>query len=211
MKTGILLAILVMAVSANAQTLKDALYGGKLKTDSGTVIRKGDDLTSKMDTSTKKPIAPEKTKMMLVARDSSMTGSRDSSMVGSRDSSMIGLTTQTNSAANTPEVPKENVAAPKDNNKIWKDYIDSITLDLKKEVLPSKKIKDGIYSVLIQYEIGIDGQITVNSVSASPESSFLEQQIKERITLSAPQLTPLLSGNGKPRVALKKQMLTLSK
>jgi hypothetical protein len=203
MKTVILLAIMVTAVSASAQTLKDALYGGKLKTDSGTVIRKGDDLSSKMDTTTKKLPDTGKTKAMLVARDSSITAGGDSSIVG--------LSTPTSSGVNTPEIPKETVAAPKDNNRIWKDYIDSITLDLKKEVLTSKKVKEGVYSVLIQYEIGIDGQITVNSVSASPESSFLEQQIKERITLSAPQLTPLLAGNGKPRVAAKKQMLTLAK
>jgi hypothetical protein len=203
MKTVILFAVLSMAVSTNAQTLKEALYGGKLKTDSGTVIRKGDDLTSKIDTSTKKASDSGKTKAMLVARDSLIAAGGDSSIAG--------LSTSTNAGVNTPEASKEMVTATKDNNRIWKDYIDSITLDLKKEVLPSKKIKEGVYSVLIQYEIGIDGQITVNSVSASPESSFLEQQIKERITLSAPQLTPLLASNGKPRVAAKKQMLTLSK
>ena len=191
MKTCILFALLVSAVSVNAQTLKELLYSGKLKMDTGKVIRKGDDLTSKIDTSTKKPLAQEKTKITPV------TG----------DSSMAGLTTipQTDSAAIIP------ATGTKDNNKIWKDYITELTGILKTEVLPSKKIKSGTYSVLIEYEIGLEGQITISNVSCSPESSFLEQQVKERLTLSAPQMTPLLSGNGKPRKAAKRQVLTLYK
>ena len=70
MKKGILLLFVITAVTANAQTLKDALYGGKLKTDSGTVIKKGDDLSTKIDTSRKKPVEPEKTKLTLVVADS---------------------------------------------------------------------------------------------------------------------------------------------
>lgn len=183
-----MLAILVIAVSANTQTLKELLYSGKLKTDSGTVIRKEDDLSSKIDTSTKKPVEPEKIKTSIV------TG----------DSSMAGLAAPVDSLANP-------AAAPKDNDQAWKDFIDELTGTLRTDVLPSKKIKSGTYSVLIVYEIGLDGQITPNTVSCSPESSFLEQQIKERITLTAPQMTPLLTANGKPRKAIKRQIITLSK
>lgn len=201
MKTGILLAILVICVSANGQTLKDALFGGKLKMDTGTVLRKGDDWASKIDTSSKKPVEPGK-KILTPVTDSSMTH----------------LATQLDSAAISTGGPKDNqdaaaisAAGPRDNNKIWKNYIDSLTGTLKAEVLSSKKIKSGTYSVLIEYEIGLDGQITINNVSCSPESVFLGQQIKERLILTAPQMNPLLTSNGKPRVAIKKQMLTLSK
>ena len=194
MKKSILIVILVSSVIANAQSLKDLLYSGKLKTDTGTVIRKGDDLTSKIDTSKKKPVDTVKTKMTIVARDSSMPG----------------LITQTDSAAIPGASPKDNTVAPKDNNKIWKEYIDSLTSTLKTEVLPSKKIKNGSYYLLIEYEIGPDGQITTNNVSCSPENSFLQQTVKERLTLTAPQMNPLLS-NGKPRKVTKKYTLTLSK
>jgi hypothetical protein len=51
----------------------------------------------------------------------------------------------------------------------------------------------------------------VNSVASVPESSYLQDQIKQRLTLGAPQLTPLLGANGKPRKAAKKQTITLSK
>jgi len=201
MKKSIFLVILVSSVTVNAQTLKDLLYSGKLKTDSGTVIRKGDDLASKIDTSTKKPVEPEKTKTINATRDSSAT---------------TGLNTQIDSATSPAVVvsgavlPTDNTTGPKDNNRIWKEYVDSLTSMLKTEVLPSKKIKSGTYYVLVEYEIGIDGQVTTNNVSCSPESSFLQQQVKDRLTLTSPQLNPLVT-NGKPRKVSKKQTLILSK
>jgi hypothetical protein len=206
MKKAFFLLILVSSVTANAQSLKDLLYSGKLKTDSGTTIRKGDDLTSKIDTSKKKPVEPEKAKITTAAHATS-------------DSSRKGLTTQTDSAANpgvvvpndNNAVPKDSTNAPKDNNKIWKEYIDSLTSTLKTEALPSKKIKSGTYYLFVEYEIGVDGQTSINTVSCSPENSFLQQQVKERLTLTSPKMNPVLSGFGKPRKAVKKYTFTLSK
>lgn len=191
MKIVVLLALMISTVSVNAQSLKDLLYSGKLKSDSGTVIRKGEDLSSKIDTTTKKPVAPEPVKVSPgepVSPGAPATG------------------------ATTPGGPAANPAtATKDNNKVWKDFMDELIGTLRTEVLPSKKIKDGVYSVLIEYEIGTDGQVSVTKVSSSPQNSFIEQQVKERITLTAPQLIPLLNNYGKPRVAAKKQTITLSK
>lgn len=195
MKTLILFFALCIAFSANSQSLKEALYSGKLKSDTGTVVRKTDDLSTKIDTTRKKPVEPEKPKAAPVQIDSA-----------------TGMPVPVDSSA-TPATAaiKENTVASKDNNKIWKDYVEELTGLLRTEVLPNKKIKNGTYSLLIEYEIGVDGTIAVNSVSCSPESSFLEQQVKERITLTAPQMTPLLAANGKPRKAIKKQIITLSK
>lgn len=195
MKKILLLVLLASAVSARAQTLKEALYSGKLKTDTGTVIRKGEDLTSKIDTATKKPVEPEKAKITAFAQDSSITGP----------------VIQNDPAPVPGAAPKDNAVASRDNNKIWKDYMDEFIGTLRTEVLPSKRIKDGIYSVLIEYEIDTDGQVTVNSVSSSPESSFLEQQVKERLIFTAPPMNPLLGATGKPRKAVKKYTFTLSK
>ncbi len=50
MKKGILFLLLISSMFAEAQTLKETLYRGKLKNQPGTVIRKGDDLSTKMDT-----------------------------------------------------------------------------------------------------------------------------------------------------------------
>lgn len=192
MKTVVLLVLLLAGTaSAHSQSLKDLLYSGKLKSDTGSVVRKTDDLSTKIDTTTRKPVESEKPKQAVAT---SVTG--------------------TNAPAVQAGAPADSTAVasgPKDNNKIWKDYMDELTGALRTEVLPSKKIKEGDYYVVIDYQIGTDGQVTVNNVSASPDSPFLEQQIKERITLTAPQLTPLLNNYGKPRVAAKKQTLTLSK
>ncbi len=203
MKTFILIAAVFIGFSAQSQSLKDALFSGKLKTDSGTVIRKGEDLSSKIDTSTKKSADLQKVRVINGNLDSSQAGG-----VMQNDSTMMNDSASLN---NVNAVTPTEVNAPKDNNKIWKEYIDSFSNGLKTEVLPSKKLKEGIYSVLIEYEIGTDGQIAVNKVSSSPESSYLEDQIKERLILTAPQMVPLIGTNGKPRVAAKKQMLTLSK
>jgi hypothetical protein len=78
-------------------------------------------------------------------------------------------------------------------------------------VLTSKKIKKGDYYVMIDYSIEADGQVTINNVYPSPENKFLEEQVKERLTLSAPHLNPVLAGNGKGRKVMKKYNFTLSK
>jgi hypothetical protein len=116
----------------------------------------------------------------------------------------IAVTNDNNVAA------KDNSNVPKDNNKIWKEFVDSLTSTMKTEVLPSKKIKPDTYYVLVEYEIGVDGTVSVNNVSCSPENTFLQQQVKERIMLTSPQMIPL-STNGKARKVTKKYTLKLTK
>jgi len=196
MKKGILFLLLISSVIANAQkTLKDALYGGKLKTDSGTVIRKTDDLSTKIDTTTKKPVEQNKTKMVVATSDPSTTG-----LIAQPDS------------ASTPGVDvKKNTVAVKDNNKLWKEYVDSMVVTLKAEALSSKKIKKGTYFVIVEYEIGIDGQTAITNVWPTPENEFIQQQVKDRLNLTAPRLTPVLAGNGQPRKVIRKYTFSLIK
>ncbi len=65
--------------------------------------------------------------------------------------------------------------------------------------------------MLVDYEIGVDGQVSINNVFPSPENSFLQQKVKERLTLTAPLMNPVLASNGKPRKVIKKYNFTLSK
>ena len=194
MKKGILFLLLVTTITSNAQSLKDALYGGKLKTDSGTVIKKGDDLSSKIDTSKKKPVEPEKTKITAVAMDSSITK----------------MAVQTDSAAIFVNKLDNNTVS-KDNNKIWKEFMDTVISTLKQEVMTSKKIKKGDYYVMVDYEIGLDGQVTVTNVFPSPENKYIQEQVKERLSIDTPRLNPVLSGNGKPRKVVKRNTFTITK
>lgn len=193
MKTIILLVGFVFAATKVVyaqQTLKDALFGGRLKNDSGSLVKQSDDLKTKIDTSQKKTLE-------IKAKDSIAKA------VVKADSVKL-------------EKIKENAGAAsreisKDNNTLWKEFIDKFNTEIRSEVMTSKKIKKGSYSVLVDYEIGLDGIVAVNNVSSDPSNSFLEGQIKERMIQTAPKLTPALLSNGKPRVSLKKQLLSFSK
>lgn len=195
MKKGMLFLFLLSAVTVNSQSLKDALYGGKLKTDSGTVIKKGDDLSTKIDTSRKKPVEPEKTKLTTV----------------SVDSSAKSMTSQPDAATSNGAGKMENTSVTKDNNRIWKEFVDSVTSTLNAEVMTSKKIKKGDYYLTVDYEIGLDGQVTITNIYPSPENKFLEEQVKERLGIDTPKLNPVLSSNGKPRKVVKRFNFTLTK
>lgn len=221
MRVSILLvAALVMGtVSANAQSLKETLFSGKLKSDSGTVVRKTDDLSTKIDSTPRKQVEQPKLAPPMTVDGSGrlVPGEVAAGTVAASTSTgtttPATTTTTVTNADGTPITTTVPVAEkPKDNNSVWKAYIDEFTGNLRTEVLTNKKIKNGTYSVLIDYNIETDGAITINSVSSSPKSDYLEEQIKNRLTLSVPVMTPLLGTNGKPRKAAnRKQMITLAK
>lgn len=194
MKKRFFSLIIITSVTTNAQSLKDALYGGKLKSDTGSVVRKTDDLSKKIDTSIRKPSDSIKTKMTIATRDSINKG----------------LTVLTDSTINRMTDTEDPKIELKDNNVILKEYMDSIISTFKTEVLPDKKIKNGNYFILVDYEIGIDGLVSVNKVTPTPDNSFLRDQIKERFDLTAPRMSPVLS-NGKPRKVVRKFNFTLNK
>ncbi len=194
MRKIILFLAVVTSVTAHTQTLKDALYGGKLKKDSNTVIRKTDDLITKIDTTTKKPIETEK----------KLTAT-------TKDSSVKTTTLKTDPVVTTEDNKSEVANDAKDNNKLWKEFMDSFIETLNIEVLPNKKIKSGTYYILVDYEIGLEGQVTVNNIYPAPENKFLQEQIKEKLIQSAPQLNPVLLSTGKPRKVIKKYNFTLTK
>ena len=205
MKKGILLLLLISSVFVHAQqTLKDALFSGKLKSDTGTVIRKGEDLTSKIDTARKATVDPVKTKPTLVVSDSLKKGVTN-------QTPPTDDTAVTDSVATTTNVSKQNSTGAKNNTAIWKDYMANIISVLKTEVLPSKKIKKDTYSVSVSYSIAIDGQTTVTDVSIYPENPFLQQQIKDRLAQDTPRLNPVLSDSGAPRKTNKKYNFSIEK
>ena len=192
MKKGILFLLIVTTVTANAQSLKDALYGGKLKTDTGSVLRKGDDLSSKIDSNRKKPVEPEKNKSVALTMDS-----------------IKKWTTQPDST--TAVVPVGNNAVTKDNNKLWKEFVDVVISTLKAEVLTSKKINKGDYFITVDYTIAPDGQVSITNLLMVPENKFLQEQVKERLSIDIPRLNPVLAGNGQPRKVVKRYNFTLTK
>ena len=188
---------MLSAVSViNAQSLKDALFSGKLKNDSGSVVKKTDDLSTKIDTSQKKKMEVERAKLGIAPKDTTATAA---TVASSNPGAPVDVNTST---ANT-EV--------KDNNKIWKEFMDSSITIFKEEVLPNKKVKSGTYYIFIDYEIGIDGQVNIANVTVSPESSYLEEQVKSRLLLTSPMLNPVLSSAGKPIKAKRRYNFNITK
>lgn len=210
MKKGIVFLLIIGAVATTAkaqaqkQSLKDLLYGGKLKMDSNSVIRKGDDLSSKIDTSTKKQAEPEKAKPAVASVDSSTKKPNSDSVVA-------GIGVNINAATTTEAPVKETVTPVKSNTKLWKEYSDSLVSSLKTEVLSSKKIKKETYYLMVDYEIGTDGQVSINGVTSTPENSFLQDQVKERMLAAPLQLAPAADSAGKPRKVKRKYSFTVTK
>jgi hypothetical protein len=224
MKKGFLLILLLSSVFVQAQSLKEALFSGKLKNRPGTVVKKGDDLNAQIDT-----VQKADTTHNLVTNDSTNTMQAPATV----DAPMNPMTARTDSLAMTapentdsgsaspattdtaaPEgtnVVAEKPEAPKNNNALFKEYIDTVTSTLKTEVLPSKKIKKDTYYVTVSYIIGTDGQVEFTDVAVSPENSFLKDQIKSRLAQDAPKLAPVLSSTGTPRKVNKRQNFTLTK
>ena len=228
MKLIVLFTMMLLAIPGKSQSLLDAVYGGKIKADTGAVLRKSDSLKIK-ESMAQKNIADSIRKDSITAAIAAAAIAKQNATVSTNDTSTAlktGIASNTTTAPNTGVVvgtsaaaavtaesitPDVAAAAPKDNNKIWKAFIDSFTTTIKSEVLTSGKIKKGTYSVLINYEIKPDGQVNINNVASDPQSSFLDEQIKLRLTLDTPQLNPVLGTNGQPRTVAKKQMLTLVK
>lgn len=192
-KAILLLSVAATFTAANAQSLKDALYGGKLKTDSGSVLRKGDDLSSKIDSNRKKPVVEEKKPAGAITMDS-----------------IKKWTTKADTTNKTPIDKTDALAVKKDNNKLWKEFMDTVISTLKSEVMASKKLKKGDYYVMVDYTIGVDGLVTIGNVFVSPENKTLETQVKERFNIDTPKLNPVLGSNGVPRKTVKRSNFTLT-
>jgi hypothetical protein len=222
MKKGILLLLLMSSIFVQAQSLKEALYGGKLKNKPGTVIRKGDDLTAQTDTVQKtdsiqitdsagKVATPDSGKKLVAPADSSVISTMDQKENIPRITDTAAPVGDSNNANEAGNVPKENTPAPKNNNVLWKEYIDTVASTLKTEVLPSKKVKRETYYITVSYTIGTDGQVEISDVAVSPENSFLQQQVKSRLMQDAPRLNPVLTSTGTPRKVNKRHNFTLTK
>ena len=210
-----LLLTSLFASAAQAQSLKDLLYSGKLKKDSNIVIRKGEDLSSRIDTGGNKLPEADSLKIVAVLTDSGTGLVRQAVPVGTA----AGDTASANSTVNesggdtaTPAVAAtDNASAAKSNNRILKEYMDALSASLKSEVLTSKKIKKGTYYLMLEYEIGTDGQVNALNVVSTPENAFLQGQVKERMLLEAPQLAPVMDSTGKPRKVKRKYNFNVTK
>ena len=215
MKKVLFILLLSSSFFAQGQSLKEALYSGKLKNEPGKVIRKGDDLSTQIDTTRTNVNTNAETTMSTDATTDSSTIDEtttiENAAISTPDASGNSTDSATSAVSETTPEPTEKATAPKDNNAIWKDYMNMLAGNLKTDALPSKKVKRGSYYVLVSYSIDTTGLVTISDVFVSPENAYLQQQIKDRISLEAPTLAPVLNSSGTPRKVNKKSNFTLIK
>lgn len=233
MKKGILILLLLSSVFADAQSLKDALFSGRLKNDNNTVIRKGEDLSTKMVDTTRKAAVDTVirfkadsltldsiAKGMAVHRDTILVSAADNKVVAATDTLAVAGETQavdgevdtTAAADEAGEAPKEAaVPVARSNNALMKEYVDSVAKTLNTDVLQNKKIKKGTYYVTVTYAIETDGKVDITDVFLSPENAFLQSQIRSQLELEPPHLEPVVNSAGTPRKVSRKHNFTLTK
>jgi hypothetical protein len=215
MKNLILIILLIggaLAVQAQEkkQSLKDLLYGGKLKKDSTGVIHSTDDLSKKIDTSSKKETTVVANLPAANAQqDKNPAISKTDANANVATSGADTIMTKTDSAA-TVSVPAIT-ASSKSNTKLWKEYTDSLVKTLNDEVLKSKQIKKNTYYLMVDYEIATDGQVTITSVTSTPENSFLQGQVRQIMDSSPLRLNPITDSGNQPKKVKRKQMFTVTK
>lgn len=187
MRKIFLLVCLVMSAASFGQTLKDSLFKGKLKADSNLVKK------------SMKPAQKSDSASVVVVKTDSAGKTSGNVVTKNQLDSITGQT-----STEKPALRFE------DNNKAWKKFIDQYSEVIKSEVLPSKKIKRGTYSVMIEYEIGADGMVTTKNVTSTPENDYLVEQIKEKMMANAPQLAPLIR-EGVARKSSRRQVINFTK
>ena len=82
---------------------------------------------------------------------------------------------------------------------------------MKGEVLSNKKVKKETYFITVNYEIDVDGAVTVTDIAVAPENGYLQDQLKQRILLSPPVLSPVVDSSNKPRKVKRRYNFTIVK
>src|SRR4030095_1542028 len=189
MKTYFLISLMFITSSVMGQRLRDSLFGGKLKVDTGKTFVSKD---------TGKYVAPK-------VYDA-----------GASSSVAPGKTTSS-SNPKTVEIAKPDASMPDSLNKtfyqkqkLWKRFIDVNTPIIAQQADDTRKVKKGEYSIEIEYEIGLNGRVTTTGVTCNPPNDFLVEQVSELMKRS-PVLAPPIYSDGQPHKLSAKQSMTIEK
>src|SRR5215471_752628 len=206
------------------QSLRDLLFSGKLKKDSTGVIRSTDDLSTKIDTGSRK-----ETESVAVATNAPTVNAQQNSnavlpntvqqsnnAVTAKTAVIAGAVanagdTLTNKVDTTAAVAVPAAAPAKSNTRLLKEYTDSVVRALQEEALKSKQIKKNTYYLMLDYEIDVNGQVSFTNVTSTPESSFLQAQVKQILDSMPLQLNPVTDSNNQAKKVKRKQQITVTK
>jgi hypothetical protein len=214
MKYVILISFLIggaftMQAQEKKPSLKNLLFSGKLKKDSTGVIRSTDDLSQKIDTSTKKEI------QSVNSTASTANVQQDNAAVSKAAVGATVVAGGLDSAAIKPDtaatVPVAASTPAKSNTKLLKEYTDSLVKTLQEGPLKSKQIKKNTYYVMVDYEIDTDGQVAFTNVTSTPENSLLQAQVKQILDSTPLRLNPVTDSNNQGKKVKRKQQFTITK
>ena len=192
------------------QSLRDLLFSGKLKKDSTGVIRSTDDLSQKIDTTTKKEVQPvNSTSPANVQQPNTSVTSKAPASATVVASALDTATSGTDTAAALPVTA--TVAPAKSNTKLLKEYTDSLVKTLQEGALKSKQIKKNTYFVMLDYEIDTDGQVNFTNVTSTPENSLLQAQVKQIVDSTPLRLNPVTDSNNQGKKVKRKQQFSVTK
>jgi hypothetical protein len=189
MKTYFLVSLMFITSSVMAQRLRDSLFGGRLKVDTGKTFVSKD---------TGKYVAPK---------------------VYDAGTSSSATTPTTTSSTNPAKavIAKPDASMPDSLNKtfyqkqkLWKRFIDVNTPIIAQQADDTRKVKKGEYTVDIEYEIGLNGRVTTTGVTCTPPNDFLVEQVTE-LMKRAPVLSPPVYSDGQPHKLNAKQSITIVK
>lgn len=197
MKVSFSLILLFFVSTAMSQSLRDSLYGGKLKVDTGA---------KHVSKDTGKYVAPKEIILPTAGEKKTV---EMKPVDGSRPA--------TNNANAAVEVAKPDENMPDSLNKLfyskqrlWKRFIESNTTIITQQANDTRKVKKGEYQIEIEYEIGLNGRITTTGVTCAPQNEYLVEQFTE-LMKRAPVLSPPIYSDGKPRKMTAKQPVTVTK
>ncbi|MDP4262165.1 MAG: hypothetical protein Q8941_06505 [Bacteroidota bacterium] len=194
MKTSFLFFFLCLASAVMAQSLRDSLFSGKLKSDTG------------------KTFVSKDTSKYVMLKNEAVT-----SKPGDKKKMETGKAETAKPQINKVEINKPDESMPDSLNKLyyarqkqWKRFIESNIPIITQQVDGSRKVKKGEYSVEIDYTIGLNGRVTTNGITCSPNNDFIVEQFTE-LMKRPPVLSPPIYSDGKPRTLSAKQPVTIVK
>jgi hypothetical protein len=172
------------SLAMSQQRLRDSLYGGKLKVDTGRTF-----------------VSKDTSKYVILKNESVSSQPEDKKKTGADAAVMIKPDESMPDSLNKLFYSKQ---------KFWKKFIENNTQIISQQADDTRKVKKGTYQIDVEYEIGLNGRITTKGITCSPPNDFLTEQVTD-LMKRAPVLAPPIYGDGKPRTLAATQPITIIK
>ena len=169
---------------AIAQRLRDSLYGGRLKADTGRTF-----------------VSKDTSKYVVLKNENVSSRADEKKKPGSN-------TVEINKPDESMPDSLNKVYYSK--QRLWKKFIENNTQVISQQADDTRKVKKGTYEIQVEYEIGLNGRITTKGITCNPPNEFLVEQVTE-LMKRTPVLSPPIYSDGKPRTLPAIQTITIVK